>query len=369
MQHLIGKKWHSLETDKVVELFESDSTEGLSSDSVKEYEKHFGKNELKQKKQDSLLKKFFAQFHNALIYILLSASLVTALLGEWVDSGVIFGVVIINVIIGFVQEIKAQEAIESLKKLMVTEAIVVRDGKKITISSVDLVPGDIVLLESGSKIPADLRLLESKELKVDESMLTGESLPVLKDTVLHKQDTSLNDRKNMTYSGTYVTYGRAKGLVVAIANYTEIGKIAHLIEKTVTIETPLTKKIAFFSKFLLYIILALAAFTFLIGVIRDYGLVETFMASVALAVGSIPEGLPAAVTITLAVGVNTMAKRNAIIRKLPAVETLGSVTTICSDKTGTLTQNKMNVTNLFCSDNSYEINGVGYTPSGDFLVN
>lgn len=369
MQHLVGKSWHSIESEKIVELFDSDAVEGLGPLGVKQYEEYFGKNELKQKKKDSLLKKFFIQFHNALIYLLLAASFITAILGEWIDSSVIFGVVIINVIVGFIQEIKAEEAIESLKNMMVTEAIVVRDGKKITISSVDLVPGDIVLLESGSKVPADLRLLESKELKVDESMLTGESLPVSKNILLQKQDITLNDRKNMTYSGTYVTYGRAKGLVVAISDQTEIGKIANLIEKTTSLETPLTNKISVFSKFLLYVILALAAFTFIIGIIRDYQVVETFMASVALAVGAIPEGLPAAVTITLAIGVNTMAKKNAIIRKLPAVETLGSVTTICSDKTGTLTQNKMSVTNIFSAKKSYEVKGIGYIPKGEFSLN
>jgi calcium-translocating P-type ATPase len=369
MQHLIAQSWHSLEGDKVVELFESDTVEGLGQQSIKYYSEYFGKNELKQKKRDSLLKKFFIQFHNALIYILLAASLVTALLGEWVDSSVIFGVVIINVIVGFIQELKAEEAIDSLKNMMITEAVVIRDGKKITISSVDLVPGDIVLLESGSKVPADLRLLECKELKVDESMLTGESLPVLKNLSLQQKDITLNDRKNMTYSGTYVTYGRAKGLVVATGEYTELGKIAHLIDETTSMETPLTTKISSFSKLLLYVILVLAAFTFVVGILRDNSAIETFMASVALAVGAIPEGLPAAVTITLAIGVNRMAKKNAIIRKLPAVETLGSVTTICSDKTGTLTQNKMNVTNIYCANNSYEVNGVGYIPKGDILQN
>jgi len=367
MQHLIGENWHSLEIDNIIELFESDIDDGLRPLSIKHREDFFGENILKAVKKDSKLKKFFMQFHNALIYILLGASIVTAFLHEWVDSGVIFGVVIINVIIGYIQEVKAQEAIESLKKMMNTEAIVIRDGKKISISSVDLVPGDIVLLESGSKVPADMRLLECKNLKVDESMLTGESLPSLKNISMHKQDVTINDRDNMTYSGTYVTYGRAKGIVVATAGYTELGKIAHLIEQTTAMDTPLTKKIASFSKILLYVILALATFTFIVGVLRDKSAVDTFMASVALAVGSIPEGLPAAVTITLAIGVSRMASKNAIIRKLPAVETLGSVTTICSDKTGTLTQNKMSVTHIYCSDNTYEITGNGYEPKGDFL--
>lgn len=369
MQHLIADNWHSLETNKIVEIFESNKHDGLGSLSIKHREEFFGKNELKKKKRDSKLKKFLMQFHNALIYILLGASAVTGFLQEWVDSGVIFGVVIINVIVGYIQELKAEEAIESLKQMMYTEAIVIRDGKKITISSVDLVPGDIVLLESGSKVPADMRLLETKELKVDESMLTGESLAVKKNILAHEQNITINDRKNMAFSGTYVTYGRAKGIVVATAQHTELGKIAHLIEETTSMETPLTKKIASFSKLLLYVILALAALTFLIGLLRDYSAVDTFMASVALAVGAIPEGLPAAITITLAIGVNRMAKKNAIIRKLPAVETLGSVTTICSDKTGTLTQNKMSVTDIFCSGSLYEVSGNGYEPSGDFFQN
>ena len=367
MQHLIGENWHSIESEKIVELFESDVSDGLGSLSIKHREEFFGKNALKEKKQDSYLKKFFMQFHNALIYILLGASAITAFLHEWVDSGVIFGVVIINVIIGFLQEVKAQEAIESLKQMMYTEAVVIRDSKKITIDSVDLVPGDIVMLESGSKVPADMRLIEIRDLKVDESMLTGESLAVFKNVSTHSQNSILGDRKNMTYSGTFVTYGRAKGIVVATSDHTELGKIAHLIENTTPMQTPLTKKIAEFSKVLLYVILALAAFTFVVGVLRDKSAVDTFMASVALAVGAIPEGLPAAVTITLAIGVSRMASKNAIIRKLPAVETLGSVTTICSDKTGTLTQNKMTVTNIFCGGESYEVTGNGYEPKGDIL--
>ena len=367
MQHLIVQNWHSLENKEIIELFESDIVDGLSPLSIKHREEFFGKNILKEKKRSSKLKKFFMQFHNALIYILLGASIITAFLGEYIDSGVIFAVVIINVIIGYIQEIKAQEAIESLKNMLVTEAVVLRDGKKIIISSKDLVPGDIVLLESGSKIPADMRLVESKNLKVDESMLTGESLSVEKDILTYEQELILNDRKNMAYSGTYVTYGRAKGVVVATADHTELGKIAHLIDSTVAMETPLTKKISAFSKILLYVILTLSAFTFFIGMLRDNSAFDTFMASVALAVGAIPEGLPAAVTITLAIGVSRMAKKNAIIRKLPAVETLGSVTTICSDKTGTLTQNKMSVTNISCPNKRYEITGDGYEPKGDFL--
>jgi len=368
MKHLVGGTWHALESDELLKIFESDPKQGLSSDTIAKRQAFFGKNQLQQKAKESRLKTFFLQFHNALIYILLAASLITALLGEWVDSGVIFAVVIINVIVGYLQEVKAAEAIEALKNMMVSPATVIRQSQTLSISSLDIIPGDIVLLESGSKVPADLRLLESKELKIDESMLTGESLPVEKELLLLAQDTTLNDRINMAFSGTYVTSGRAKGVVVATAGYTQIGKIATLIDESSETQTPLTKKIDAFSKILLYVILALAAVTFLVGVLRDNAIVDTFMASVALAVGAIPEGLPAAVTVTLAIGVSRMARKNAIIRKLPAVETLGSVTTICTDKTGTLTQNKMSVTDIYCEGKFYEINGGLGTLQGEFLV-
>ncbi len=369
MQHMINQSWHSLDKDEVIKIFETDETDGLGPLSIKHRLEFFGTNALKEKKQESKLKKFFEQFNNPLIYILLGATILTGFLGHFVDSGVIFGVVIINVIVGYIQEVKAIEAIESLKKMMITPAVVIRDGKKYSLSSIDIVVGDIILLESGSKVPADIRLLDVNDLKVDESMLTGESIPAKKDIASLPQDLTLNDRKNMVYSGTFVTYGRAKGVVVAVGQNTELGKIANLIDEATNIETPLTKKIGEFSKLLLYVILFLAGVTFVIGLLRGYDLVDMFLSSVALAVGAIPEGLPAAITITLAIGVSQMAKKNAIIRKLPAVETLGSVTTICSDKTGTLTQNKMYVNYIYSSNKSYKLSGVGYIPKGEFSVN
>lgn len=368
MRHLLGENWYALGVEEILELFETNEDEGLSPLNIKHREEYFGLNELKEKRKDSKFKKFFLQFNNALIYILLVASFITLLLEEYLDSGVIFAVVIINVIVSFLQEIKAQEAIESLKNLIETNAIVIREGKKHEISSKNLVPGDIVLLESGSKVPADIRLISAIDLKVDESMLTGESLNVTKNIEKIDENTLLNDRKNMIYSGTFVTYGRAKGVVVAIAKHTEVGKIANLISESISLLTPLTKKISEFSKTLLFIILLLATFTFIVGLLREYSFVDIFMASVALSVGAIPEGLPAAVTITLAIGVHRMAKKNVIIRKLPAVETLGSVTTICTDKTGTLTQNKMFVTNIFTSLNRYKVSGIGYEPKGKFFL-
>ncbi len=367
MHHLIGQNWHGITGKEAVALFESDEEEGLGVLEQNTRRAMFGENVLVEKGEESRIKQFFMQFHSPLIYILLSAVIVTLLIGEYVDSGVIFAVVLINVIVGYIQESKASKAIRSLKKMMLSTATVIRDGGKLSISSSELVPGDIVLLESGSKISADIRLLQANTFKVDESMLTGESLPVQKNCDTLPMDTTLSERKNMLYSGTYAVYGRAKGVVVATGNNTEMGKIAHLMESADVLQTPLTRKMDDFSRVLLYAILLLAAVTFVIGITREYDTGEMFLASVALAVGAIPEGLPAALTITLAIGVSVMARKNAVIRKLPAVETLGSVTVICSDKTGTLTQNKMTVTTLYCERKRYALSGKGYGTEGEIL--
>ncbi len=289
----------------------------------------------------------------------------TALLGEWVDSGVIFGVVLINAIVGFLQESKAEKSIDALSRMVTTEATVRRDGRKQRIPSEDLVPGDVVLLQSGDRVPADLRLFHVRNLHVDESALTGESLPVAKHPDPLARDTILADRKNLAYAGTLVTSGQAESLVWGIGDQTETGRIAHLISNAVELSTPLTRKIARFSSLLLRVILALAAGTFALGISRGEKPEDMFMAAVALAVGAIPEGLPAAVTIVLAIGVSRMAKRRAIIRKLPAVETLGSTTVICSDKTGTLTENQMTVREILAGGKAYEVTGAGYDPAGE----
>jgi Ca2+-transporting ATPase len=359
--------WFHLDVEHVLRQLDVSPTQGLSSEEVRRRQSKYGLNAIPKKKQKTPLELFLQQFTQPLVVILLIATVITALLQEWVDSSVIFGVVLVNAIIGFVQESKALKAIEALAKSVASEATVIRNGEKQRIPSIELTIGDVVLLQSGDKVPADLRLVQVRELQVDESSLTGESVPVIKQTDALDADTVLGDRSNMAYSSTLVTYGTAVGVVVAIGRNTEIGKINEMIAEADVLETPLTQSIAQFSKVLLYVILGLAALTFVVGLLRGEKWVDMFMAAVALAVAAIPEGLPAAVTITLAIGVARMAKRNAIIRKLPAVETLGSASVICSDKTGTLTQNQMTVQKIYAGDNLYSVTGIGYEPSGTFM--
>jgi cation-transporting ATPase F len=358
-------KWHHLDTAEVVQLLDTHCEHGLTSAEVTSRQHQYGPNRVSAKSGTPAWKRFLLQFHQPLVYILLLAVGTTAFLQEWVDSGVIFGVVLINAVIGFIQESKAEKAIDALSSMLTTETTVRRDGRRQRIPSVDLVPGDVVLLQSGDRVPADLRLFDVNNLQVDESALTGESLPVNKHADRLSHDVVLADRKNQAYAGTLVTYGTAQGLVWAIGDKTETGRIAWLISEAIEISTPLTQKIAAFSKLLLWVILALAVVTFIIGVARGEPPVDMFMAAVALAVGAIPEGLPAAVTIVLAIGVSRMARRKAIIRKLPAVETLGSTTVICSDKTGTLTENQMTVQQIFAGGQTFQLTGGGYEPRGD----
>jgi Ca2+-transporting ATPase len=357
-------RWHHLETAEFTRLLDSDLQQGLSSDEAAKRLKRFGPNTVSSREGIPEWKRFLFQFNQPLVYILLVASAVTAALAEWVDSGVIFGVVLVNAIVGFIQENRAEKAIEALSRMVTTEATVRRDGHKLRIPSADLVPGDVVLLQSGDRVPADLRLFDVHNLHCDESALTGESLPVAKITDPLDRDIALADRRNQAYAGTMVTAGQAAGLVWATGDHTETGRIAWLISEALDISTPLTRKIARFSILLLWVILGLAGLTFVIGVARGEPAVDMFMAAVALAVGAIPEGLPAALTIVLAAGVSRMAARRAIIRKLPAVETLGSTTVICSDKTGTLTENQMTVQTIRAGGRGYEVTGGGYDPEG-----
>jgi len=360
--------FHQLHSEEVLRLLDVDLKSGLAGEEVKHRQAKFGLNRITARRGTPAWVKFLQQFNQPLVYILLAAVGVTAFLGEWVDSGVIFGVVFINAIVGFLQEAKAEKAIESLSRLVATETTVRRDGSKQRVHSEQLVPGDVVLLQAGDRVPADLRLFHVKSLQVDESALTGESVPVHKHSDPLALDTVLADRKNLAFTGTLVTAGQGEGVVWATGDQTETGHIATLISEAVDLSTPLTKKIAHLSKLLLWVILALAVATFAIGVARGQKAVEMFMAAVALAVGAIPEGLPAAVTIVLAIGVSRMAKRKAIIRKLPAVETLGSTTVICSDKTGTLTENQMTVREIFAGGKSFEVTGGGYEPKGEIQI-
>ena len=307
-----------------------------------------------------------AQFHAPLVYILVVASAVMFFLGDVVDGGVILGVVAINAAIGFVQERRAIAAIDSLAMTMGVEATVVRDGARRRIDARGLVVGDLVLLEGGDRVPADLRIMRSTELRVDESTLTGESLPVEKQPGSLPEATVLADRTCISYAGTLAVRGTATGVVVATGDRTELGHIRELIEGADRLETPLTRKIAAFSRLILWLVLGVAAVTFLLGVARGESAASMFKVAVALAVGAIPEGLPAAITIMLAVGVSRMAARRAIIRKLPAVEALGSTTVICSDKTGTLTRNEMTVLSLSDGRRLVTVTGTGYDPSGRF---
>ena len=362
--NLKNSLWHSLPIQNVLTEIKTDPAAGLSSNEVENRRSEFGFNRLTPKRGTPIWLRFLLQFHQPLIYILLAATVVTLILKEWIDASVIFGVVIINAIIGFIQEAKALKALEALSRSMTAYATVVRIGKEEKVSSVDLVPGDVVIVSSGDKVPADIRLFQSRDLSVNESALTGESVPAEKRIEELDGNTALADRNNMIYASTLVTYGQARGVVVATGDATEVGRISELISTAEDLQTPLTIKITHFSHKLLYAILALSAVMFVVGVMRGNSFVDMFMAAAALAVGAIPEGLPAAVTITLAIGVARMAKRNAIIRKLPAVETLGSTAVICSDKTGTLTENQMTVQHVLSGGRIYQVSGEGYSNEG-----
>jgi Ca2+-transporting ATPase len=366
MDTILQNHWHHLPANEVLELLESDPQRGLDTFAVRHRQEHFGPNQLTPRKGKSPPVKFLLQFKNPLVFILVIASVVTAVLKDPLDAAVIFGVVLINAIIGYIQEARAEQAIAALSKTMTAEAIVVRGGATVRLPATELVPGDIVLLAAGARVPADMRLIAARDLQVAEAALTGESLPVAKDagqTV--SPETVLAERKNMAYASTLVTYGTGTGIITATGDRTEVGRISQLLSEAVNLETPLTRKISQFSKVLLVVILVLAAATFGIGLLRGQDLVETLFAAITLAIGAIPEGLPAAVTVTLAIGVSRMARRRVIIRNLPTVETLGSTTVICSDKTGTLTKNEMTVTELRTLGGTYPVSGTGYAPEGE----
>ena len=368
MENQEQKFWHSIEINDVLKEFNSDSHTGLKESEIPERQQKYGKNILTQKKGDGPIKRFFLQFHNSLLYVLIISGFITLFLKQWADCSVIFGVVLVNAIVGFIQESKALKSLEALAKSMTTQAVVMRDGKRMHIDSSEIVPGDILFFVSGDKVAADIKLISSRELQINESALTGESLPVEKNINTLPSSTVLADRKNMLYASTLVTYGSGKGVVIATGDHTEVGKISQLISSADVLETPLTQRMAKFSVFLIYLIMSMAAITFGVGIYHNQGWVLMFLAAIGLSVAAIPEGLPAAMTITLAIGVSRMAKRKAIIRKLPAVETLGSTTVICSDKTGTLTENQMTVVEMFTDGKTIELSGTGYSFDGQLKL-
>jgi cation-transporting P-type ATPase F len=366
MPHQNIEDWHHLPSDRVIDILETNRTEGLHPLEVERRRQKYGANILTLKEGKSPLIVFLEQFNQPLIYILLASALITAILRDWIEMGVIFAVVFINAIIGFVQEIKAVEAMAALARAVQSEATVVRGGQKQTIAASEIVLGDIVLLKSGDKVPADLRLIESRDLKIAEAALTGESLPSDKEALeILPQATVLADRLNLAFATSLITYGTGVGAVVATGDNTQIGRINESIASVDVLDTPLTQQLDRFSQILLKVILAASAVASIAGAIRGYSLDENLLGTIALAVAAVPEGLPAAVTISLAIGVARMAKKNAIVRKLPAVETLGSTTIICSDKTGTLTQNEMTVREIFAGDTLFVVSGVGYAPEGE----
>ncbi|QGG47969.1 calcium-transporting P-type ATPase, PMR1-type [Heliorestis convoluta] len=365
------KSWHSRKVEEVVDFFESDLVEGLKEKVVKNRRALVGPNRIAEAMKEPLWKKLIQQFQDFMILVLLGATIFSFFLGETIDALTILAIVIMNAILGFVQEYRAEKSLEALKKLTAPEAKVLRDGQVKTIAAEEIVPGDILFLESGDRVPADLRLIEVTELKVDEAALTGESIAVRKECgFIDEEETSLGDRYNMAFSGTMVTQGRGKGIVVGTAMDTEMGHIAHLIESVDQEMTPLQRRLEQLGKTLVALCLFVCTLVVLIGLWQGEPIYRMLLVGVSLAVAAIPEGLPAIVTIALAIGVQKMIKNRAIIRKLPAVETLGCATVICSDKTGTLTQNEMTVREIFLPGpmGTVMVEGQGYEPIGAFRV-
>ncbi len=358
------RAWHAIPGEDALRTLGGDARHGLTNNEAATRRARDGANIISARRGRPWWVRALLQFHAPLVYILLVACVVTLLLEDYVDSAVIFAVVLVNAVIGYVQETRAVKAIDALSRAMKIEATVLRDGQRLRVNAADIVRGDVVLIEPGDKVPADLRLLGERELRVDESMLTGESKSVSKRTDTLDAGAVLAERTNMAFAGSLVVRGTGTGVVIETGDRTEVGRISEMIAHADDLATPLTRKIAQFSTLLLWLVLGVSAAAFGIGLLRGYEWIDMFKASVALAVGSIPEGLPAAVTIMLAVGVGQMARRRAIIRKLPAVEALGSTTVICSDKTGTLTQNQMTVRAAWCAGREFEFTGIGYDPAG-----
>lgn len=359
------RKPFSQSSEELLSSYKTNSKEGLSDNEQKIRQDQYGLNQLPEKETVAEWVKFLSHFKDILIYILLIAAVVTFILGHYVDTIVILLVAVINAVIGYVQENKAEKALEGIREMLSLQATVLRNGKKIEVESVKLVPGDIVLLKAGDKVPADIRLLEADKLKVEESPLTGEATSIEKQTDRLPVDTILAERTNMVFSGTAISSGSGKGVVTATGEETEIGQINRSMSDVEEMKTPLLRQIEAFGKTISVVILVLATLLFGIGlIIHDYEWGELLLSVIGLTVAAIPEGLPAILTIILAIGVQSMADKKAIMRTLPSVETLGAVKVICSDKTGTLTKNEMTVKSVITKNQTYSVSGIGYQPEG-----
>jgi len=357
--------WHDRSTEVIFSELET-TPAGLSEEEAQGRRATYGLNRLPEPPRRSAFTRFLVQFHNILIYVLLGSAVITTLLNHVADTLVILAVVIANAIIGFIQEGKAEKAMDAIRHMLAPRASVLRGGERHTVEGEDLVPGDIVLLEAGDKVPADLRLLQARGLQIEEAILTGESMPTEKDVKQVAADAALGDRNCMAFSGTLVTSGQGKGVVVATGPATEIGRISGMLCGVETLTTPLVQQMDVFARWLTVLILLVAAILLVFGYfVGHYDFTYMFMIVVGLSVAAIPEGLPAVLTITLAIGVHAMARRNAIVRRLPAIETLGSVSVICTDKTGTLTRNEMIVASVVTQNGILAVSGTGYAPVGE----
>lgn len=360
-----GKAWHQLSEGQLLDVLKSDIKKGLTPEEASQRFQEHGPNELAEKKGESPLKLLLSQFKDFMVLVLLGATVISGLLGEMLDALTIVAIILINGLLGFYQEYRAERSLRALKELTAPSAKVIRGGEYDLVPARTLVAGDIVLLESGDRVPADVRLIESNQCAIDEAALTGESVPVVKEAIaMAADDLPLGDRKNCGYLGTMVTRGTAKGIVTVTGMNTEMGKIANLIQQTEEADTPLQHRLEQLGKILIIVSVILTVVVVLAGILHGQPMYDMFLAGVSLAVAAIPEGLPAIVTIALALGVQRMIKRRAIVRKLPSVETLGCASVICSDKTGTLTQNKMTVTQLWLGGRTIEVTGEGYEPVG-----
>ncbi len=361
--------WHAVEASEVVRALGTSPNDGLTANEAEKRLNEFGPNELEEAERTSLLRMIVDQFNNFIVIVLIIAALISAVLGDYIEAVAILAIVVLNALLGVVQERRAEEALAALRRLAAPEAQVIRDGHRLTIPARALVTGDVVMLEAGNYVPADLRLVETVNLRIEEAALTGESVPVSKDArVVLTQDLALGDRRNTAFSGTLISYGRGKGVVVSTGMHTQIGMIAAMLQSVRDEPTPLQVKLDQLGKTLGWAALVVCGMVFLFGWVRGIEVLEMFLVAVSLAVAAVPEGLPAVVTITLALGMREMITRHALIRRLASVETLGSTTVICSDKTGTLTQNQMTVTRIWVDGHQFEVTGRGYEVEGEFRL-